>query len=461
MEDKHFHHALKFMEETCYGCSHCMRVCPTEAIRICNGKATLLENRCIDCGECYRVCPVSAIYVEQDDFNKIFNFKHRVAIVPSVLVGQFKSAIATEDIYATLIDIGFTHIYEIDNSVEIVIDQFHEYMKLKPEPRPLISCFCPAIVRLIQVRFPSLTENIIPIKPPIDIASHYYKKQLIDKGAAPEDIGLFYLTPCAAKIAAVKSPVGEDVSVIDGVINMDLIYNRILRHINTHKESAQRFIERDHVSSNGVQWSLTKGEANNMPGRCMAIDGMHNAIEFLEKIENDEITGIDFLEIRACDESCAGGILLSANRFTTVERIRKRAQNYHTDEIKQAKHKGINDYIEYLKQHIFVEKIRPRPIMKLDEDTQKALEKVQKVRKLMCFLPGFDCTACGSPSCQALAQDIVQGNAQLTHCVFMQKKMERNGKLSNDTAYNIIEKVWGKNRLEKNCNKKGAENESL
>ena len=32
---------------------------------------------------------------------------------------------------------------------------------------------------------------------------------------------------------------------------------------------------------------------------------IHNVIDILEKIENDELTDIDFLELRACDHSCA------------------------------------------------------------------------------------------------------------------------------------------------------------
>ena len=67
MDKRELHHALKILPEVCIGCSNCMRVCLTHALRISNGKAILYPNRCIDCGECYRVCPVNAIIVEQDD----------------------------------------------------------------------------------------------------------------------------------------------------------------------------------------------------------------------------------------------------------------------------------------------------------------------------------------------------------------------------------------------------------
>ena len=50
MDKKVFHHALKIQKDICFGCSHCMNICPTEAIRVENGKAILFENKCIDCG---------------------------------------------------------------------------------------------------------------------------------------------------------------------------------------------------------------------------------------------------------------------------------------------------------------------------------------------------------------------------------------------------------------------------
>jgi iron only hydrogenase large subunit-like protein len=459
-ETENFHHALKVMSDSCTACSHCLRACPTEAIRIRNGKAIISDNKCIDCGLCYKVCPSNAIYVEQDDFNLIFNFKHRIAIVPAVLVGQFQENIATEDIYATLVELGFTHVCEGENSVELLNDFMSEYFFENENLKPLISCFCPAIVRLIQVKYPSLTSHLMPIKQPLDLSAMYYKQKLMDEGVAENEIGIFHISPCAAKIAAIKSPVGEKVSIVNGVINMDLMYNRILRYLkNNKKDSVQKFVERDHLTSKGVQWTLTGGEATSMPGRCVAIDGMDNVIEFLERLENDEITGFDFLELRACDESCAGGILTSWNRFLTVERLRKRAQAFKTDISKHNKKKDLDNYRGYLHGNKDIDPISPRSITMLDEDTEKALTKMQKVRKTMCYLPGFDCGVCGAPSCQALAEDIAKGESQISHCLFLQRIMERNKKLSPDHAFNIIEEIWGENRLDKNCNKKGAEND--
>ena len=69
----------------------------------------------------------------------------------------------------------------------------------------------------------------------MDIAAIYVRKKYIDKGIPEKEIGVFYVTQCAAKIAAIKCPVGEESSPVDGVINMDFIYNKILLSINRHK----------------------------------------------------------------------------------------------------------------------------------------------------------------------------------------------------------------------------------
>jgi ferredoxin len=57
-----FHHALRIRQEACIGCSRCMRVCPTEALRVTGGKATLHPGLCVDCGECFNVCPSRALW---------------------------------------------------------------------------------------------------------------------------------------------------------------------------------------------------------------------------------------------------------------------------------------------------------------------------------------------------------------------------------------------------------------
>ncbi|HKK63360.1 MAG TPA: [Fe-Fe] hydrogenase large subunit C-terminal domain-containing protein [Bacteroidales bacterium] len=450
MDNKIFHHALKIQKEQCIGCSHCMNICPTEAIRVRNGKAELFENRCIDCGECFRVCPVNAIIIEQDDFNKIFQYKHRIALLPAVFSGQFPEEVKTTQIYDVLIDLGFTDVYEVEHGVEELKDAMQEFAQTHQENKPLISSFCPAVIRLIQVKFPALTENIISLHPPLDVAALYYKKMLMDKGIDESDIGIFYVTPCAAKIAAIKSPVGNENSPINGVINMDFIFNKVYTNIRRGNFQAGQNIDKEQLSPEGVLWSLTNGEIDNMEGRCLAIDGVHNVIDFLEKIENEEIKDVDFLELRACDESCAGGVLTTKNRFLTVERLKKRASRYKESNQLIAE-KQILKYHNYLQKNMSIGKIKPRSMMKLDENMAEAMKKMRRVKEIMKCLPGVDCGACGAPTCQALAEDIVQERAVINHCIFIQKIFEKKGILEWEQSHDIMKEIWGEEKLKRKC----------
>ncbi len=456
MEEQHdrpyFYHALKVDEEQCIGCSHCMNVCPTEAIRIWNGKANIYENQCIDCGECYSACPVRAIKIEDDHFESIFDYKYRVALFPSVLIGQFPDKISTSQVYSVLLEIGFTHVFEVERAVEILNESIIEYQNKNTDELPVISSFCPAIVRLIQVKFPSLVDNILKLGTPSDIAARFIRKKLLDQGIPIEDIGIFYITPCAAKIAAIKSPVGEEKSVVNGAINLDTIYNLVLKKIKSGQSDLCATPGPTELFDFEVMWTLTRGEASRVSGKALAVDGIKNAVEFLELVENEEIGKLDYLECRACHQGCAGGILNPSNRFLTVERMKQRVKINRTQGSEFVP-SGINAYKEYLVSRLPLNNIVPRSMMMLDSDMAIAMKKMMQAQKLETQLPGIDCGACGAPSCRALAEDIAKGNATMSHCTFVQKVMMKNGEINMETAFAIIDKIWGEKRAMKPISK--------
>jgi len=282
------------------------------------------------------------------------------------------------------------------------------------------------------------------LKPPLDITALYCRKELTDQGINPAEIGVFYITPCAAKIAAIKSPVGEDYSMITGVINMDTLYNKVYKHIRNDRSTQTTSLPGKPISRTALQWTLTRGESYQVPGRSLAIDEIHNVIEFLEKIENDEIGDIDFLELRACDESCAGGALLSANRFLVAERLRAYPQDMNEQ---PSPNERIQKYREYLLRRINIQEINPRSMMKLDENMEEAMRKLDKSGQMLQCLPLTDCGACGSPNCQAFANDIALGEADIRQCIFIQKNREQTGELTPDESLEMMKSIWGNEKF--------------
>ncbi len=444
MEHNTFHRALEIQEDFCIGCSHCIKVCPTEALRVSGGKALLYADWCIDCGRCFRVCPSRAIRVVDDDLGDILSYRYRVLLVPAVFYAQFENRVPVPVINDILGDMGFSEICTVEQSVDTLVGEINDYVA-KAVAKPVISSFCPAVIRLVQVRFPSLVDHIMLLLPPVEVAAQYYVRKWQMKGEDAGDIGVFYLTPCIAKIAAVKSPVGGYESPINGVINMDYVFNRVM-----HAYKNRKFPEsgcgaeavNDAVSDKGLRWPLTGGEASLVEGRALSIDGMSNVIEFLEKLEDEELEGsIDYLELRGCDQSCPGGILVQGNRFMVADVLRTAADT-------APKTHGLTpEYESLCSAYIKMDSVEPRSMVKYDKDINKAIKKMEAAAMLRRILPEIDCGACGAPSCDALAADIVRDDASLNNCIFMQARFEKEGSLQVGEAIDLMEKVWGKDRF--------------
>jgi len=449
------YHAIKVDIDKCMGCTHCMKACPTEAIRVVDGKAKISPDRCVDCGNCLRVCPVNAFYVEQDSLDQLENYKYKVVLFPSVMIGQFPEKYSEGSIYEAILNLGFTHIFEVEQPIHLLIETIKEEVA-RASNKPLISSFCPAIVRLIQSKYPSLVDNIVLVKAPHDLAAAFAIDQLEKQGARREEIGIFYVSPCSAKMAAVKRPVGEKVSVVDGLINMNELYNRIRKVIKS-EEKLDTSDLRKSLRRDGIVWSLPRSETRHFKGRSMAVDGIHSVVKILERMENDEVPELDFLELKSCHQGCAGGILMSGNRFLTVERLQKRSKRYPFA--------GSIDNecfdCETIKGKLKAGPIQPNFVFAMDTDRVKALEKLQKVDRILCQLPGIDCGACGAPNCHALAEDMVQGKAKMTDCVFLQNRYLNEQKIGLLKATRNLEDTWGKDRFAADCNKKGGRNEGF
>ena len=94
---------------------------------------------------------------------------------------------------------------------------------------PYISTACPSVVRLIRVRFPNLLSHLLPVKPPVEVAAQLARKKAVKlTGYKPEEIGVFFLSPCPSKVTYSKTPLGVEKSEIDHVLAIKEIYPLML-----------------------------------------------------------------------------------------------------------------------------------------------------------------------------------------------------------------------------------------
>jgi iron only hydrogenase large subunit-like protein len=414
---KEYFHSVNLEKDKCRGCTNCIKRCPTEAIRVRKSKARIIKERCIDCGECIRVCPYHAKTAISDSLDMISDFKFKVAIPAPSLYGQFDKKYSRNDILNALKFIGFDYVYEVARAAEIVSEATRQLLSNPDIKKPMISSACPGVVRLIQVRFPGLIENIVKLESPMEVAAKIVKNELHEKhNIDMKDIGAFFISPCPAKVTSVKAPYEKQNSNVNGVIAIKDIYIKILSALGNAVDS-EKLAE---AGVEGMDWANSGGESNALgTNKVLAVDGIHNVIKIFDEIEGDRLGDIDFVEALSCTGGCLGGPLTVANVF-----VAKTAMKKHMNEAAKIGVKNIDkNSFDWL---VWTSDVKYKPVMKLDKDLSKAMIKLEKLEKIYSGLPGLDCGACGAPNCRALAEDIVRGFANETDCIFKLRERIRN-----------------------------------
>lgn len=77
--------------------------------------------------------------------------------------------------------------------------------------------------------------------------------------------------------------------------------------------------------------------------------------------------------------------------------------------------------------------IEYEPVFRLGESFRESLEMMGLVEELTEQLPGLDCGSCGAPTCRALAEDIVRGEATRNDCIYIFH--EYIGSLSKEISF--------------------------
>lgn len=418
-------HSVRLDQAKCSGCTDCVRNCPTGAIRVRDRKAKIKEKKCIDCGVCIEVCKESANYVLTDSLAKLNNYDYTIALPTSVLYGQFKQKYSPAKILSGLLELGFDDAWEVGVGVDILSEILPETLDDQLEISPLISSACPSIVRLIQVSFSEFLPNLLPLQEPMEVAARSVKrKKARELDLNLEQIGIFYITSCPAKITAINSPLGVEKSYIDGAISITDIYRPLIKLINEVEVNP----DLQRASQRGIRWAKSGGQTEfyRKFKRSLAVDGIDNAISILEELERGNLQEIEFFEFTACPGGCVGGPLNVENRFiaqVVLENISQQVAKEPGNQLLTPK----EIFENYNQGKYSISKLlQPRSFNKLDDDMRKAISKLDKLEKIENNLPGLNCTACGAPSCRALAEDIVNNSAQRQDCIIILKKQIKN-----------------------------------
>ena len=411
-----YFHSVQLDADRCCGCTNCLKRCPTEAIRVHDGKAKILSERCIDCGECIRICPHHAKKANSAKLEDILKYKYTVAIPAPAIFGQFNHLDSIDIVLTGLKQLGFDDVFEVSRAAELVSEATRKMIKENKLKKPIISSACPAVVRLIKIRFPELCDNVMPLLAPIEVAARIARREAMEKtGLSKDKIGVFFITPCPAKVTEIHSPNYTEKSEVDEAIAISKIYPE-LTHVMDHLTEVESLGQSGLM---GIGWATSGGEAAAMLGdKYLAADGIENVIRVLEELEDEHIHGVDFIELNACSGGCVGGVLTVENPYVAQARI-------------QILRKFLPVSLNHLEDGELErmmwenELAYDADIFRLDKDISKAMEMMSQMEEILEGLPHLDCGSCGAPTCRALAEDIVRGKAKETDCIFkLRAKMQ-------------------------------------
>jgi Na+-translocating ferredoxin:NAD+ oxidoreductase RNF subunit RnfB len=405
---------LTLRAERCAGCTHCLRVCPTEAIRIRGGKAEIMARRCILCGECLRACPREAWAVPSEPLEQILAQGPALSVLDPAVFGQFGDRASPGNILGACVEIGFSAGRDMGEGIALYREAVAHSRALKKVVAPAVSSDCPAVVQLVQVKFPSLLENLVPVAPPFEIMAQRLKRER--DGDSPRN--LCYVVPCPAKAWAAIHPLTPEGAYHRAIPLADL-YNPLQACLHGMPGVGEAG---ETVSGMAMEWAFPGGEGKALGTEvALTVDGIHRVAEVLELAENGLLDEVPFIEAWSCPGGCLGGCLNVRNpfwaRFQLSSAIRRNSPPAGESRESGAKKGEAERYVLH-------QPFLARAGIRLDEDLQTAMEKLRRIDETVKRFPGIDCGSCGSPHCLALAEDVVQGNARETDCLYRLKRIK-------------------------------------
>ncbi len=382
-----FYHSVRLESALCKGCINCIKRCPTQAIRVRDGKAQINGKFCIDCGECIRICPHHAKIATYDKLEVMRQYEYTVALPAPSLYSQFNNLEDVNIVLNALKLMGFDDVVEVSGAAEIVSEATRQYI--------------------------SAHQDQIPMA---------VKKALRESGLSREKIGIFFISPCPSKVTYVKAPLGTEKSEVDHVLAIKEVYPQLLSHMKAVGEDPEEI----HISGKiGISWGRSGGEASGLfSENYLAADGIENVIRVLEDLEDEKFDNLQFVELNACNGGCVGGVLTVENPYVAEVKL-KRLRKYmpvarsHMEE-------STKEFVPW------TTKVEFEPVFRLGDNVMESFSRLERVERLCRRLPGLDCGSCGAPTCKALAEDIVRGEASERDCVYYLR--DNLHKLSQEVA---------------------------
>ena len=272
--------SLGVVAELCKECRHCLVACPTAAIRVRDARPDVLDHLCIDCTACIGACAPRALTMT--DAPGALGGGDVLVVPPALLAGFGEHPVAA--VVEELRGLGYDEVLSVHRYEDDLRRAVIDLAATGDAPAPLISPVCPAVVNLIEVKFPSLLEHLAPLASPWEAA------QLALDGPRGH---VRRLVPQPAHRAARAAAHGA------------------ARH--GHGRGRPR---RGAAAAGRARAARAPGDAASPPQAggaddLLVVTGVPHVLAVLEAVEDGRLPGVSAIEPYICDGGCFGTPLLA------------------------------------------------------------------------------------------------------------------------------------------------------
>lgn len=398
-------------ENGCHDCYKCVRHCPVKAIRIADGKASVIPEACVSCGECVKVCPAHAKKI-RSDYARLLEMLESGAKVYASIAPSFAGAfpnLTISKIAASLCRAGFAGVSETSHGAESVSAHVSRLLEAADTPL-IISSACPAAVDMIRKYLPDYVQFISPLPSPARAHARLLKE------AYGKDIKVVFFGPCAAKKNEADAHSDE--------IALSLTFQSLDRFL---KEKGEVLNEeaplalgpagegRFYCVEGGMNDTLRDGSDKVRYISASGLDNLRRLLhgvdpEILRKRSGDRKI---FLEVLACPGGCVNGPAMPPGGGTL-------ATVFATDELSPLRTSIGRNFA-----HCGGSAYSAIPIVEETPDERIVAAALARVGKLT-KTDELNCGACGYTTCREFARALIAGKAEEAMChTWLKRNYER------------------------------------